>query len=174
MATQQTYMCGGGSCLPVDSCPMRMADGRTFTDYQPRCARNDGWQQLFGQQLNSYDLRQYLISNADQLMQANRTVASCGAQCAPCKTPWNKGTMLPESSMVKCNAQTCSIAAGDPFGLGQGRDYGIAQDAAFIEQQESLNNLRMRNQSAAHERCMAMAPPLPAHLRQSVPGAGSV
>ena len=37
--------------------------------------------------------------------------------------PYNIGTMLPESTIVKCNKKTCDASVNDVKGLGQGRSY---------------------------------------------------
>lgn len=116
-------------------CPPKMADGRAFTDYKPRCAVLTSLHAAGGQTMNSYELRQYLINNAEKMMDQSRTHAERMNACGPCVQPWNQGTMLPEQSMVKCNTSTCSVSTNDPYGLGQGRDYGITPDTQFIARQ---------------------------------------
>ena len=96
-----------------------MADGRAFTDYRPRCAIN-----FKNISMNSYDYRQFLIANAERLMQEGRDAAYQENKCGPCVAPFNEGTMLPEQSMVTCDASTCSFKVTDPNGLGMGRQYG--------------------------------------------------
>lgn len=96
-----------------------MDDGRAFTDYRPRCAIN--FQNI---SMNSYDYRQFLIMNAERLMQERRDAAWQANKCGPCVAPFNQGTMVPEQSMVTCNANTCQFKVTDPAGLGQGRQYG--------------------------------------------------
>lgn len=124
-------------------CPPKMADGRAFTDYKPRCAVHTT---LMGSRpMNSYELRQYMITNADTLMDKSRSEAERMNACGPCVKPWNQGTMLPEQSMVKCNASTCSTSTNNPSGLGQGRDYGIPTDIAFIKKMEARDD-KMRSQ----------------------------
>lgn len=145
MATSEiSRKCSGGSCSRTSSnkhfdCPPRMADGRLFTDYRPRCdvnfIRGDGVPR------DSYEYRQFLMNNADGLMAAWRGDAYAGARCGPCVPPYNVGTMLPEQNRVKCDAKTCTTGDAVPFGLGQGRDYGLVPDAQFLgfkqrEQQE--------------------------------------
>lgn len=113
------------------TCPPRMADGRHFTDYTPRCGIR--LNELAGKQpLNSYELRQYLIHHADEIMSTNLQQAIERNACGPCVVPWNKGTMLSESSFVECNKNTCRVVAGDPEGLGQGRTYGLQADQAYV------------------------------------------
>jgi hypothetical protein len=115
------------------TCPPRMSDGRHFTDYTPRCGIR--LNELASKQpLNSYELRQYLIHHADEIMATNLQAAVERNACGPCVAPWNKGTMLPESSFVECNKNTCRVVAGTPEGLGQGRVYEEApqQQQAYI------------------------------------------
>lgn len=97
----------------VYDCPPKMADGRLFTNYNPRCFTNINRD-------SSYDYRQSMISNALDIMEKNRIIKGCG----PCVEPYNIGTMLPEQSIVKCDKNTCRVILTDPNGLGQGRkDY---------------------------------------------------
>ena len=123
-------------------CPAKMADGRAFTDYKPRCTV---FSSLAPQSMNSYEMRQYLINNAENIMQQSRRSVEAMNACGPCVKPWNQGTMLPEQSFVKCNTSTCTITPGDASGLGQGRDYGVAQDQEFIAHMEA-RDAQMRNQ----------------------------
>ena len=122
-------------------CPPRMSDGRAFTDYKPRCGVYESLTKLSQsassqQPMNSYELRQYMIANAESIMQQNRTYVEQMNACGPCKQPYNVGTMLPEQSMVKCNTSTCSVSTNDPYGLGQGRDYGAPTDTDFLKRME--------------------------------------
>ena len=118
-------------------CPPRMSDGRHFTDYKPRCAVFEST--VNNNVMNSYDFRQYMIHNAEALMQKNRETAIKTNTCGPCVQPWNQGTMLPEQSMVKCDSSVCQIGTSDPYGLGQGRDYGIKPDADYIQRMSQKN-----------------------------------
>lgn len=108
------------------SCPAKMSDGRLFTNYNSRCAMlaevlptQLGTKSAVG--LDGYDTRQYMIHNADAIIQAQRQVATCAARCAPC----GKDTMLPEEEIDTCNNMTCvRRSSGAQNGLGLGRDYG--------------------------------------------------
>ena len=51
-------------------CPAKMSDGRSFTDYRPSCSVNEKIQKD-NKITNSYSYRQFLISNADNLMKVN-------------------------------------------------------------------------------------------------------
>lgn len=119
-------------------CPPRMADGRLFTDYRPRCdinydvdGLNKGGPLALG--MDSYAYRQFLIANAAKLMTSQRSAAYHVASCGPCKEPYNVGTMLPEQSVVKCDKQSCKVSGKDPRGLGTGRDYGTWGDSASTQ-----------------------------------------
>lgn len=131
-------------------CPPRMADGRLFTDYRPKCdanyadylhlqglpaAREAAQQKPQAQSasMDSYSYRQYLITNADKLMLSERAGTYKRAVCGPCVEPYYSGTMLPEQAKVICNAQTCSVVpTGNPMGVGIGRDYGETQSSASM------------------------------------------
>lgn len=114
-----------------------MADGRIFTDYRPRCDLNysipGAKDSMMGS--SSYTYRQYLIQHADQLMAGQRALTYGSAVCGPCMPPYDVGTMLPEQSIVKCDAQVCTRVGNDPSGIGQGRFYGATPDAAAARAQ---------------------------------------
>jgi len=82
-------------------CPIKMADGRAFTDYRPRCMVNS---ELFADVANnsmvrsSYESRIFLQENAEKLMERNRTTMLGNlAPCAPCARPFaDQGTMYPQ------------------------------------------------------------------------------
>lgn len=158
-------------------CPPRMSDGRHFTDYKPRCGVDAST--LNGQTMNSYELRQYMITNAENLMQKNRDAAVGANKCGPCVEPWNQGTMLPEQSVVKCTTSTCTRATNDPYGLGQGRDYGSAPNASFISKMTEenaafkpqcndclLSSDRLKSQAPVFEESSIVG------YRQTIPGGG--
>jgi hypothetical protein len=113
--------CSRASDNKYFNCPPKMADGRHFTDYRPRCQTNAIIPN--NQPLNSYEYRQYLINNADGLMKDNRLHAYNINMCGPCVEPFDIGTMLQEESIVMCDANTCKTMVNDPNGLGTGRQY---------------------------------------------------
>jgi hypothetical protein len=97
-----------------------MSDGRQFTDYNPRCQIQTNT--IDGKVMNNYELRQYLIHNAVNIMSENRENVMYTASCP---TPINtQGTMLPEQTIVKCDKNVCSVVTNDQNGIGQGRFYG--------------------------------------------------
>ena len=107
-------------------CPSRMADGRAFTDYRPRCAVNAELQQsVVGKSGGAYESRMFLQRNADKWMDAERARATQRmAPCAPCKRPTSDpGTMLPERYVVRCDATSCKRVEVNPAGVGDGRTY---------------------------------------------------
>ena len=74
------------------SCPAQMADGRIFTDYEPNCELNNTIQSAHDIK-NSYVYRQYLIKNAESLIDKNRTVNAAQNGCAGCDNPLKDTTM---------------------------------------------------------------------------------
>lgn len=109
-------------------CPSRMADGRAFTDYRPRCTVNaELYKQVIGEKMvgSSYESRMFLQQNADAMMDFERNKAiSTLIPCAPCNRSFeDAGTMLGERYIVRCNGVTCSREEINPQGLGDGRAY---------------------------------------------------
>lgn len=123
--------CGGGCDTPnpLDvNCPAKMADGRSFTDYRPRCAVNgELLQQVIGKNMvgSSYESRMFLQHNAEQMMDFERNKAIQRlVPCAPCTRSFqDEGTMLNERYVVRCNGITCTREEVNPHGLGDGRQY---------------------------------------------------
>jgi hypothetical protein len=95
-----------------------MSDGRSFTNYSPRCVRNFEHQV---QPKPSYDYRMYLIHNAENLMKRNLEEAYKTNICGPCAKP---STMLPEQNVQMCDGRTCKFPVNDRHGLGLGRRVG--------------------------------------------------
>jgi len=107
-------------------CPSRMADGRAFTDYRPRCAVNaELVQAIGGKTASAYESRMFLQRNANKWMDSERVKSvERLSPCAPCKRPTSDpGTMLPSRYVVRCDAVTCSREEVNPAGLGDGRMY---------------------------------------------------
>lgn len=106
-----------------EDCAPRMADGRLFTDYRPRCVAN---LEFAKPMTGSQDYRLFLIENGDKIMQQNRANASSAAFCAPCKRPFDQGTMPPEVDRVVCDKVSCAripAANGSKEAIGTGRQY---------------------------------------------------
>lgn len=122
------------------NCPPRMADGRHFTDYRPRCAQQFQ-DKISNKLMSSYDQRMYLITNADDIIKLNAQNAYMTNRCGPCVEPYDQGTMVPEFEKQVCNERTCSFGVTDPYGLGLGRKFyndDVEEKAKkrFIEEKE--------------------------------------
>lgn len=125
--------CSRASNNKTNTCPPRMSDGRHYTDYRPRCMTNLMYPD--NKPMNSYEYRQYLIHNAENLMKTNMESAYNMNVCGPCVEPFDQGTMLPEQNMVTCDASTCSSKMVNKDGLGTGRNYETsASDQSFKQQ----------------------------------------
>ena len=105
-------------------CPIKMSDGRCFTDYLPRCAMyNESLQNTAV--ASSYESRMYLQQNALKEIEKhrNKTVENL-APCYPCSQSLDKpGTQHPERYVVRCNETSCSRVELNPSGLGDGRNF---------------------------------------------------
>jgi hypothetical protein len=111
--------CQSGNCQSASNnkyfgCPARISDGRTFTDYRPRCMVNEDIKRV-NNLTNSYDYRQFMIHNAANLMKSNFEYAIQKASCQPCM---DASPAL--NTQINCRVDTygsqCSIT--DPRGLG--------------------------------------------------------
>ena len=125
---------------PWWGCPPKMADGRLYTDYRPRCdIQLENMRPMSG----SLQHRHFLIHNADELIARSRAEAFQKASCGPCVAPYDQGTMLHETDVVRCDKVACTrVDCGKPGGLGSGRDYGMLPEQraardAFIAMMES-------------------------------------
>jgi hypothetical protein len=108
---------------PISQCPIKMSDGRSFTDYRPRCQVNA---ELFNdlsiqnKMKSSYESRMFLQENANMIMERSRmqTIQNL-APCAPCSRNLDDaGTMYPQRYVVKCSATNCEKIEVNPDGLG--------------------------------------------------------
>ena len=120
----------GNMAPPLDyTCPIRMSDGRMFTDYRPRCHVQGELYRMVGgndkKPFSAFESRMYLQKNADSLMQKNRDNAEVLLHpCAPCKRPFNEpGTELQAQYVVRCNTVSCTRKESDVEGLGDARAY---------------------------------------------------
>jgi hydrogenase maturation factor HypF (carbamoyltransferase family) len=108
----------------INECMFKMQDGRSFTDYRPRCTIN--YQMKNEEMQNSYDSRMFLINNAESMMKANQQIVTDKNKCMNCQEMMNddKTTFLPEKNMMKCDKRSCNfIQDVDASGLGTGRLY---------------------------------------------------
>lgn len=106
-----------------EPCMFRMNDGRSFTDYRPRCMVQQNINHMTSKknsvQNNSYDTRMYLMKNAETMMESNRNHLPCATKACTSThiTP-------PDKNTVKCDANSCtSTPTGLPGGIGTGRMY---------------------------------------------------
>lgn len=108
---------------PRVSCPIKMSDGRSFTDYRPRCSVNaELFEDLTKKNImkSSYESRMFLQENAEMIMERSRMFSLQNlSPCAPCKRPFSDdGTMYPQRYVVKCSATNCEKVEVNPNGLG--------------------------------------------------------
>lgn len=102
-------------------CPARSYAGGMFTDYRPNCDVENSLRVNNGLRSN-YDYRQFLINNAEKLMQVNREYNEKKNGCAPCNT---KPVMV--ESMCNVSRTGSSCEPFDPNGIGQ-RSVGVQED----------------------------------------------
>ena len=81
--------------------PARMSDGRFITDYSPNCMLNNKYQQS----MNSFEYRNYLTNNSNQIVdninQTNNQLYSC-LSCS--------GNLNPSSKYkLNCNEINCQL-----------------------------------------------------------------
>lgn len=111
-------------------CPPRMSDGRHFTDFRPNCVVNT-LLRTGCNAYNSFEYRNFLVRNGQQLIDLNRQLIFDKNKCGPCVQPYEQGTMLPEQTKVLCDRHGCLVKVNDPTGLGQGRQYNSFPDNSF-------------------------------------------
>lgn len=115
------------SAIQDKTCPSRMNDGRSFTDYRPKCVYNsDYMSDLYKNDItaSSYESRLFLQNNAEKIMEQQRKAAMdkllCGVSCYKNN---EQGTMHPERYVVHCDQVSCNRKEVNPQGLGDGRKY---------------------------------------------------
>lgn len=130
------------------SCPARMNDGRNYTNYGPRC-QTQYLPEFTNKIQSSYDYRQFLIHNANDLIARNAADSYMENKCGPCMNPYDKTTQLDELSKQVCNARTCTFKGNDPYGLGLGRQFYSDEeqqklDKVYDEQKKKENEIFSR------------------------------
>ena len=105
----------------ASTCPPRMSDGRSFTSYRQHCHLQSMANASAGAPLNSNQLRKFLSTNAEKIMEDNRRAASQTMGCKTCFDLDCSGTMLPEHSIQVQTKRTAGFAIDDVDGLGMGR-----------------------------------------------------
>ena len=106
-------------------CPPRMSDGRQFTDYRPNCYLNNVIK-TDNSITSSFDYRNFLKDNAEELMEINREYSCKMNCCGPCGEDVEEeftSTMLPEQFKQVTNNKTAEYVLNDNKGLGLGRSY---------------------------------------------------
>ena len=93
--------------------PARMSDGRMFTDYRQNCLLNNGLAKGMG----SWEYRNFLTENADQLMVKFTKAQEAVTACTKC----TDNTVLPVRTIINCTPEGCNYRLNHPKGLGQGR-----------------------------------------------------
>lgn len=144
------------------NCPPRMADGRHFTDYRPRCALQ------YNEKMNSYEQRMFLTQNAEDLMRVNAQNSYLANRCGPCVEPYNQGTMMPELSTQKCNERTCTFDVTDPYGLGLGRNFYTEE----VDNSARQRFLQEKEKEQAYFKSQEPPEALETYQRPAVPGGG--
>jgi len=107
------------------NCPLKMDDGRVFTNYQPRFIRNAYLNEMLkinNMVSSSYEQRLFLQRNAEKIMEEERK--SILQQLMPC-IPCNKGELINETNPeldnkfnVYCDGVTCYNKLTNDKGLG--------------------------------------------------------
>jgi hypothetical protein len=110
---------------PNKKCPLRMSDGRAFTNYEPRCNFNS---YVFGKLAennmikSSYEMRLYLQQNYDSIVEADRrkaidNITPCG-ECGVGDLINEKEKLLNSKYNVRCDGVSCYKTLVNPEGLG--------------------------------------------------------
>lgn len=95
--------------------PARMNDGRMFTDYRQNCILNNS----ISKKMGSWEYRNYLINNAEQIHNSFMNNLEASVKCTKC----SDNTVLPVKTVINCSPESCTYQMNDPNGLGQGRLY---------------------------------------------------
>jgi len=89
--------------------PVRMNDGRLFTDYRPNCLI-----------LSNVDEKEEFQAAGAHVISANRSAATLIAGTVP-----HVDTMVPELTKRICRWDGCVTVMNEPIGIGQGRAMGV-------------------------------------------------
>ena len=110
---------------PNKQCPLRMSDGRAFTNYEPRCNFNSFVNTKLSDNnmiKSSYEMRLYLQQNYDILVDLDRknaiqNISPCG-ECGIGDLINIKDHKLDNKYIVKCDGISCYKTLNNPEGLG--------------------------------------------------------
>ena len=111
-------------------CPIKMSDGRTMTNYEPRCIRNANLNQLLEENnmvTSSYEQRLFLQNNYEKIMELERKrVFDYLNPCTPCK----EGELINETNkeldnkyFVYCDEVSCKTKGNNELGLGTTKNF---------------------------------------------------
>lgn len=104
-------------------CAVRMADGRLFTDYRPRC---DIAHQFSAPMAGSYEYRQWMMRNGQRIIDYQRSIAFTGARCAPCAA---MSTMPQEKDRFVCDKVACArVPSQFDSTIAQVRSFATGRD----------------------------------------------
>jgi len=108
------------SDYPDKVCPLRMSDGRSFTNYEPRCNFNSYLNNKLAQNnmvKSSNEMRLYLQNNYDTFIQEERQKAINNINPFDTTKLINDGE-LDNKYVVKCDDVSCYSTLTNPKGLG--------------------------------------------------------
>jgi hypothetical protein len=111
-------------------CPLRMSDGRSMTNYEPRCIRNAGLNQLLDEnnmKKSSYEQRLFLQNNYEKIVEMERKkVLDYLNPCIPCK----EGELMNEINKeldnkyyIYCDNVSCMAKGTNEAGLGTTKNF---------------------------------------------------
>jgi len=93
-------------------CPARMDDGRTFTDYRPSNTVDD-MIRYSNNVMSSYEYRQFLINNANNIMNVNNQYTVDKVSMSNCTAP-----EMPFKTVCDVNKQYSKCAPTNLNGIG--------------------------------------------------------
>lgn len=112
------------------SCPIKMADGRYFTNYETRCVQNANLNDLLMKNNvvnSSYEQRLFLQKNSEMIMEMERKRAYDAL--FPCVAT-NESRLINETNKqmdnkytVQCDGVSCKSSLVNPDGLGTTKNF---------------------------------------------------
>ena len=93
----------------------RMSDGRFMTNYLTNCRMNSLISKNKDSNMTSWQYKQFLINNTDDILNTVQNVNSLIYGCNNC-TPVVKSTL--SKYIQKCNQDSCEISLNNKDGLG--------------------------------------------------------
>ena len=103
-----------------NDCPAIMSDGRFITDFSPRCLQEFQLRAKDGRPLTSFEYRQFLVNNAEDIISKQRDVTDHLFTCKGCT--W--ATAPPGMRYQKCDSHSCTATGPNFDGLGLERAPG--------------------------------------------------